>query len=222
MKKALPTLYHNKTFLPGIILLLAVCFLGCASAVAQNNNIDYRILRAISHSRTEAKNHFFKDVSDATSYVNYSLPAVLLITAMIRHNKAGKQKALTILESQLLTAACTWGIKHVFDRPRPSENDPSFVPVVYELSASFPSGHTGESFATATAISLAYPKWYVIIPAYAWAATVGYSRLYLGVHYPSDVLGGAVLGSGCAFLTYKINQWWQRKQLKKKGQVQKP
>jgi membrane-associated phospholipid phosphatase len=56
-------------------------------------------------------------------------------------------------------------------------------------------------------LSLAFPKWYVIAPSFLWASTVGYSRMSFGVHYPSDVFVGAIIGAGTAFLTYKINSW---------------
>ena len=61
-------------------------------------------------------------------------------------------------------------------------------------------------------INNVYPdKWYVVIPSYLWAGWVAYSRMYLGVHYPSDILGGAIVGGGSAFLMYKINNWMARK-----------
>jgi undecaprenyl-diphosphatase len=81
-------------------------------------------------------------------------------------------------------------------------------------SPSFPSGHTSVAFSTATSLYLAYPKWYVAVPAFTYAASVGYSRMYLGVHYPSDVLAGAVIGAGSAWLMYKANKWLFKKKPK--------
>jgi membrane-associated phospholipid phosphatase len=58
----------------------------------------------------------------------------------------------------------------------------------------------------AGSLSLAYSKWYVILPSYLYASTVAYSRMDLGVHYPSDVVTGALIGTGTAYLTYNINK----------------
>jgi undecaprenyl-diphosphatase len=55
-------------------------------------------------------------------------------------------------------------------------------------------------------ISLNYPKWYVIVPSFAWAGLAGYSRMAIGMHYPSDVLMGAVVGAGSAYLIYKLKK----------------
>jgi membrane-associated phospholipid phosphatase len=70
---------------------------------------------------------------------------------------------------------------------------------------SMPSGHTTAAFAIATALTLRYPKPYVYIPAYAWAAFVGYGRIYMGLHYPSDVLAGAILGTASALAIHLIS-----------------
>jgi len=57
---------------------------------------------------------------------------------------------------------------------------------------SFPSGHTSAAFVMAGLLSHFFPV--VMIPAYSWASLVGLSRVYLGVHYPADVLAGMVIG----------------------------
>jgi undecaprenyl-diphosphatase len=59
-------------------------------------------------------------------------------------------------------------------------------------TASFPSGHAATSFAGATILAFAFPRLAPLL--YVLAAAVGFSRLYLGVHYPLDIVGGAVLG----------------------------
>ena len=68
---------------------------------------------------------------------------------------------------------------------------------------SFPSGHTSSSFAAAFAVFLKGPK-KIGIPALAVAALIGFSRLYVGVHYPTDVLAGIVIGLLCGFLAVFI------------------
>ena len=99
-------------------------------------------------------------------------------------------------------------LKPLFDRTRPYyvlDYEPMIPPVG---DASFPSGHTAVSFAAATAIYAINKKWG--IAAYAFAVLMGFSRLYLGVHFPLDVFGGALVGTVAAklvlFLAKKIGK----------------
>ena len=99
-------------------------------------------------------------------------------------------------------------VKEKIDLPKIFETPyrPDIIKKSKAGSPSFPSGHTSGAFASATSVSLAYPKWYIIAPSFAWAGSVAYSRMHLGVHYPSDVLAGAIIGSGSAYISFKINQ----------------
>lgn len=71
---------------------------------------------------------------------------------------------------------------------------------------SFPSGHTGSSFAAAIVLLLAVPKRYGI-PAMVLAFLIGFSRLYVGVHYLSDVLCGAAIGTVTAVIVYRTSRF---------------
>lgn len=97
-------------------------------------------------------------------------------------------------------------LKRLFKRPRPFMRVPGVTSRSGKYGratpdgqfASLPSGHAGLSVALATSWSLSHPYWYVIAPSAIWSGAVSLSRLHLGVHYPSDILLGAVLGAGIA------------------------
>ena len=97
--------------------------------------------------------------------------------------------ATTALTSNLVTALLKYAVQR--DRPPAVVLDPKPLMEV-PTTSSFPSGHASTSFACAYVISRLAPRLTVFV--YVLAALIGFSRIYVGVHYPLDVLAGAVLG----------------------------
>ena len=117
----------------------------------------------------------------------------------------------------ILNAAVTQGMKRIIQRDRPFVTYSFIIKRDAGGGYSFPSGHTSAAFCTATSLSLLFPRWYVIAPSYLYASAVGYARMYQGVHYPTDVLAGAIVGAGCAWLSFKAEAWMEKKHSPKKA-----
>ncbi|ULQ57433.1 phosphatase PAP2 family protein [Flavihumibacter rivuli] len=180
--------------------------------MGQTISLDKSTLVEFMEHRKEGSTEAQQFISNSVNYVGFGLPAGLLITGLVTHDEELKKKALYIGESVVVSSVITFALKYSVNRSRPFATYPGqIIPEGTGGSPSFPSGHTSLAFSTATAAFLACPKWYVAVPAFAYATSVGYSRMYLGVHYPTDVAAGALVGIGSAWLTYKANQWLNRR-----------
>ena len=191
--------------------ILLISFWLTLSMSGLSQNADINILKNINDP--DVSSGFYKSmrfVSHSTPGAGLGVPVLVLAAGFIENKRSTKLKAVYMLEALLVNEALTHGLKHVVNRPRPYITYPFIIPKSSGRSSSFPSGHTSLAFAMATSLSVTYPKWYYIAPSFAYAGTVAYSRMYLGVHYPSDVLVGALVGSGSALLTFKINKWMQQ------------
>lgn len=166
------------------------------------NLIDYELLYRINSQATTQGIHVNQLLSASDTPISLGIPVVLGITSVVNKNKSHAIITREQLTTHLINSTLTIGIKYIVQRPRPFVTYPSIEKYGKAGSLSFPSGHTSMAFATATSLSLNFRKWYVVCPAFLWASSVAYSRMYLGVHYPTDVLAGAIIGSGSAILSH--------------------
>jgi membrane-associated phospholipid phosphatase len=190
MKKAVITLVY-------ILVLSSAVF-------AQNFDID--LLRKINLERNTALDPTFKLITNSVGPLGIGTPLLVTSIGLIEHDQTLKNKGYYIGATLLSSALISTTLKYTIDRDRPFVTYPDIQKLSAAGSPSFPSGHTSEAFATATSLSIAFPKWYVIAPAYVWASAAAYSRMHLGVHYPTDVLAGAIIGAGSAWLCKVLNE----------------
>lgn len=174
------------------------------SFLQQFRNIDVGILKLISENRIQSLDSAFLVFTDTAALIAFGVPSTLIIFSSLTIKPDLRKKAFAIFISVAITAILANIIKYTADMPRPHELYPFIEKLGSGGSPSFPSGHTADAFAFAMGISLFWRKWTFIIPVFFWAALVGYSRMCLGVHFPSDVLAGAVIGVICALATYWI------------------
>ncbi|MFO7655011.1 MAG: phosphatase PAP2 family protein [Candidatus Krumholzibacteriia bacterium] len=175
------------------------------------SSLDIRIFYRIYRSTSVPVSVYLR-AADATAYPVFlaAVPAAWLAVAL--RDDGFARDAARLTAAQIVTGAGIFAIKNTVKRPRPFRALPGVEPRHGLLEPdeipldpySFPSGHTAIAFATLVSWSLSHPRWEVIVPGTVWAVGVGLSRSWLGVHYPSDVLAGALLGSAVAVVVHLV------------------
>ncbi len=134
---------------------------------------------------------------------------VFVVAALVRgffDKKLAMAAWQTVLAVLLAMLVSDGVLKPAVNRPRPFIAHPSLHTAgARPASGSFPSGHAAESFAGALLLASTWPQARVGI--WAVAALVGVSRVYLGVHYPTDVLAGALVGLAVGWLVLGRTVW---------------
>lgn len=156
---------------------------------------DFSVLDAISSLHTPFLDSFFSAVTHLGDAGILWIVLALVLLCVPKTRPLGVCVALALIFDLLLCNLC---LKPLVGRPRPFALRELALLIEAPHDASFPSGHTAVSFAAAGVAALRKSK--LAIPALILAAIIAFSRLYLCVHFPTDVLGGIVVGLLCALL----------------------
>jgi membrane-associated phospholipid phosphatase len=174
-------------------------------AQSSSSNIDVQLFRDINNAQSQFKTSVIGVTDNSVYPILIVAPLSLAGYGLAADNNEAFDSGVLLGPSEVLAYSLGYVLKEVIRRDRPYETLTD-VHTNHLDSAdpySFPSGHSTGAFALATLLTLRYPKPEVYIPAFLWAGAVGYGRIYFGLHYPTDVLAGGLIGVGSAYVVYK-------------------
>lgn len=178
-------------------------------------DIDTDALLAVNGLHNTFQDAFWWMVSAKWSSL---LLALALLWILVRQNRRHALLVLAMIAVAVLVAdqVSSGLIKHLVERLRPT-HDPSLGNMVHVINGyrggmyGFVSSHAANSFAVATLLSLITRHRLVLFSLILWALLQCYSRVYLGVHYPGDILGGIIVGVLVGWLVWRLMRWIQRR-----------
>ncbi|PKK39726.1 hypothetical protein ABB02_01067 [Clostridiaceae bacterium JG1575] len=168
--------------------------------------MDYRIIRFIN---TRMRSQLLDYFNIAVTYLGSDVFALGVVLALVflpqqYFRPFAVQAAVTLIISTIVVQL----LKRIFKRKRPFEQMESLRSIRIGVDQfSFPSGHTAAAFALAASMSLLTRGAAISAGFLFLAFCVGFSRIYLAVHYPSDVIAGALIGSFFAILVHLLTPW---------------
>ena len=168
-----------------------------ASSAKHFRNADSQIMRLIQKNRHKYITRFMRlmtKIGDGWLWI------LICAIGLVVNLDAGLALSFSLAIQVVLQS----GLKHIFSRKRPYIKHKDLTNLMLPPDRfSFPSGHTLAAFTLAFVFMFYYPPLYV--PMVILASLVGVSRIYLGLHYPSDVLIAVVLGFVCAWLGVELS-----------------
>ena len=145
---------------------------------------------------------------------------VMLVIIMFKYKRTGLWLVLMLILTILASDQFSVLIKVLVERPRPSHAEALEgmlnLPIGQRGMYGFVSSHAANAFALTVMVGHVSKCKRLWLPLLVWAVITGYSRIYLGVHYPFDVLAGAALGSLIGWGMYKLTVWFDDRFLGKR------
>ncbi|MBY0347216.1 MAG: phosphatase PAP2 family protein [Hydrotalea flava] len=170
--------------------------------------MDIELLNWLNHHRIVWLDPIIHFITNTAYVFAIAVPVIMLIVGYWQKNKFIQFRAWFILFAMLLAEIVSTILKFSINRTRPFKVYPFIEKLTAGGSPSFPSGHTTDAFVICVSIIVVYHKWQYTIPVLIWAMLVGYSRMALGVHYPTDVLGGIIIGAAAPLvLKYAVPRY---------------
>jgi membrane-associated phospholipid phosphatase len=197
---------------------LAACFLMVA-LICTGQSTEAKFLHSLNAREMPQWDVTMRAVS-LSAYYTWPVPILVPVACGIKtKDKAQYRTAIKSALSIGLASGLSGLTKLAVHRTRAFVDYPGYIIQRDHAGPnSFPSGHTTTAFATATSMSLSFPEWYVIAPSYVYAGFVAYSRMRLGMHYPTDVLTGAVFGTAIPLLVWKADKWIEKRRTRRRDQ----
>lgn len=178
--------YSRRTLFLVAVLLTVSIVLSLLLRIKEITDLDAQLFLEVREQNETSLKSFFMVFTELGS-LYFWIPVIPLLWLARK-----KKEASALLIALPIVILFAVSMKYAIDRPRPYDVIQAVDPFYLPIDPSFPSAHAMTVFAAAVAIGRKWHK--TLIPLLFLASAVGFSRVYIGVHYPYDVLSGALIG----------------------------
>ncbi len=189
-------------------MLIAIIFSLLTGTLKLNAQLlDQKLLYTLNNWDSPFARVSFSILSGSVNPAIAGVSSYYIISGYIKKDREKVKNGVITGISVAFATGTTTLLKYIIRRPRPYLENERIKKMGSGGGPSFPSGHTTAAFSLATCICAIYQKPQVCIPAFLWSTAAGISRIYLGVHYPTDVFGGMLIGTSITLIVFSISQF---------------